>query len=222
MNWKRNTTGLKVAAQKKRLNAFAKTEAAIKQLLQQRQPITFEAVAERAGVTRAWLYKQPDLKERITYLREQSMPKPPKSRRASENSKDAIILTLRRQVKDLRQQADQLNQQLEVAYGLASESLSKGLTSGPQQKSSDVEQLQAMLNQALKDNLSLTQENQKLQSQLSVLEALEAENAELTKQNKHLFNKVVQLQSVEKELTEYRSDHESRSTNLLELPEVEF
>jgi hypothetical protein len=51
--WKaldRNTDGLKAAAQKKRAEAIARTESAISQLIKDKKPINFEAVANAAGV----------------------------------------------------------------------------------------------------------------------------------------------------------------------------
>lgn len=166
MNWQRNTDGLKDAAQKKRLEALARTESAIKQLLRQGQPITFEAVAQLAKVTRSWLYKQPELKERISYLRNQGLPQKVERQRSSEDSKAAIILTLRRQVKELRQEKELLNQQLEVAYGLAIGNASERLSADHRQQPATVDQLQLMLDQAIKENQVLVQENRQLQAQL--------------------------------------------------------
>lgn len=222
MNWQRNTDGLKQAAQKKRLEAFAHTEAAIKQLLRQGQPITFEAVAQLAGVTRGWLYKQPDLKERITYLRNQSLPQKGTRQPASEDSKGALILTLRQQIKELRQEKELLNQQLEVAYGLAVGTTSIGSTPQQQSQLEQVEKLQTMLNQSLKDNQLLAQKNQQLQAQLQELKLIEDEVAELTKQNQHLFNKVLQLTTTERDQDKHRFAEARRSTSQPEIPDVEF
>jgi hypothetical protein len=222
MNWQRNTDGLKEAAQKKRLAAFAQTESAIKQLLRQGQPITFEAVAQLAGVTRGWLYKQPDLKERITALRDQSLPQKGTRQPASEASKGAIIMTLRQQVKALRQEKELLNQQLEVAYSLAMSTTSASLTPQHPSPMVQVEQLQARLEQALKENQILAQKNQQLQVQLRGLESLEAELAALTKQNQHLFNKVVQLTATEREQDKRRFAQARRPTNQPDIPDVGF
>jgi Family of unknown function (DUF6262) len=222
MNWQRNTDGLKEAAQKKRLAAFAQTEAAIKQLLRQGHPITFEAVAQLAGVTRGWLYKQPDLKERITYLRDQSLPQKRTRQPVSEDSKGALIMTLRQQIKELRQEKELLNQQLEVAYGLAVGTTSVGLSPQQQSQVEQVEKLQMMLDQSLKDNQVLAQKNQQLQAQLQGLTLLEAEVAELTKQNQHLFNKVLQLTTTERDQDQRRFAEARRSTRQPEIPDVEF
>lgn len=118
-NWERNTSGIKAAAQKKREAAFAKTEDAIKKLLKEKKPINFESVAQTAGVTRAWLYKQPELRSRIEALRIQQDPKKelPVEIKASDASKTALIAELRRQNKELRSENQKLKRELEQAYG---------------------------------------------------------------------------------------------------------
>lgn len=222
MNWQRNTDGLAAAAQKKRLAALTKTEAAIKQLLRQGHLVTFASVAQLAGVTRNWLYKQPDLKARITALREQSPAQPPARQPASEASQSALIRTLRQQVKALRQEKESLNQQLEVAYGLASRTPAERLAAEPHPHLAKTEQLQTLLEQALKENQVLAQQKQQLQAQLCGLESLEAELAALTKQNQHLFNKVLQLTATERDQEQRRFAQARRPTKQPEIPDVEF
>ncbi len=119
LNWERNTTGIKAAAQKKREAAFAKTEEAIKKLLKEKKPINFESVAQTAGVTRAWLYNQPELRSRIEALRSQQAQKKelPVEIKASDASKTALIAELRRQNKELRAKNQKLKRELELAYG---------------------------------------------------------------------------------------------------------
>lgn len=121
LGWERNTEGIKAAAQKKREAAFAKTEEAIKSLLREKKPINFESVAEAANVTRAWLYRQPDLRSRIETLRGQQASKRdlPPTLRASDASKDALLSELRKQNKALRTENQKLKRELEIAYGQA-------------------------------------------------------------------------------------------------------
>lgn len=121
-SWERNTSGIKAAAQRKREATFTKTEDAIKKLIKEKKAINFESVAEAAGVTRAWLYRQPDLRARIETLREQQSPSKelPIALRASDASKTALIAELRRQNKELRVENQKLKRELEDAYGQAS------------------------------------------------------------------------------------------------------
>ncbi|KAI9129266.1 DUF6262 family protein [Acaryochloris sp. CCMEE 5410] len=67
---KRNTTGLKKNALKKRENAIQRAEEGIQKLLQTGSPINFGKVAEVAGVSRAWLYNQPEIRTQIEQHRE--------------------------------------------------------------------------------------------------------------------------------------------------------
>uniref|UniRef100_B8HWN6 Transposase n=1 Tax=Cyanothece sp. (strain PCC 7425 / ATCC 29141) TaxID=395961 RepID=B8HWN6_CYAP4 len=121
LHWKRNTEGIKLAAQRKREETFTRTDEAIKQLIRDRKPINFESVAEAANVTRAWIYKQPELRQRIETLRSQQASKkelPPQAR-ASDASKTAMIATLREENKRLRAEIQRLKRDLESAYGQA-------------------------------------------------------------------------------------------------------
>jgi hypothetical protein len=90
-----------------------------RQLNREGRPINFKTVSEAAGLSTAWLYQHPEVKERIEYLREQSSPrpKPPPKTRASDASEDAIIATLRERVKRLEEDNRELRKQIEVAYG---------------------------------------------------------------------------------------------------------
>lgn len=118
LGWDRNTEGIKAAAQKKRQEAFARTDEAIKKLLREKQPINFETVREAANVTRAWLYRQPELRSRIETLRAQQVPKGqlPPELRASDESKNTLIAELRKQNKELRLEIQKLKRELEDAY----------------------------------------------------------------------------------------------------------
>ena len=119
MKVKRNTNGLKQNAQAKRLEAFEKVDQGIKQLLKDKQTINFNRVAEVAGVSKAWLYKEPDVKSRIEHLRDQSKQgkKLPRKISATEASTRALNVTLQARVKKLEAENRQLRKQNEVAYG---------------------------------------------------------------------------------------------------------
>ena len=57
-----NTAPLILAARKRRELARAKAVRALRELDHAGTPVTFEAVARAAGVSRSWLYGQPDLR----------------------------------------------------------------------------------------------------------------------------------------------------------------
>lgn len=121
MKVERNTEGLRNNAQKKRQQAFEKVDQGIKQLVKDKQRINFNTVAKASGVSKAWLYKEPEVKARIEQLREQALgqKKLPPRQRASDASKDSLILTLRNRLKKSEQENVDLRRQNEVAFGFA-------------------------------------------------------------------------------------------------------
>ena len=85
-----NTAPLILAARKRRELARAKAVRALREIDRAGTPVTFEAVARAAGVSRSWLYNQPDLRAEIRRLREATSraatPPIPASQRASDAS----------------------------------------------------------------------------------------------------------------------------------------
>ncbi len=95
---------LKAAAVAKQERTAANFDKAINKIVQNNEPITFANVAREAGVSQAYLYKRPEVKERILELRKQQRQggdKPTKSQTASEASKVVIINELRERIKKL-------------------------------------------------------------------------------------------------------------------------
>jgi hypothetical protein len=145
MKHERNVEGLRQNAQKKRQEAIKRTDAGIQQLLKEKRSVNFKSVAEVAGVSTAWLYKEPEIKTRIERLREQgslSSKKAPLKQRASDASKDAIIKTLKDRCGKLDAEVRGLREQLEVVYGRVIE----------------VEALKQQIEELKADNLRLKEE----------------------------------------------------------------
>jgi small-conductance mechanosensitive channel len=119
MKHERNVEGLRQNAQKKRQEAIKRTDAAIQKLLKDKRPVNFKTVAEVAGVSTAWLYREPEIKTRIERLREQGShtKKAPPQQMTSDASKDAIIKTLKERCAKLDAEIRGLREQLEVVYG---------------------------------------------------------------------------------------------------------
>jgi predicted RNase H-like nuclease (RuvC/YqgF family) len=86
--------------------------------------VNFNTVAQTAGVSTAWLYRQEALKMRIMQLREQDArrARARRSERASETAKDAVIKTLRSRIKELDSENKALRRQIEALYGQLLES----------------------------------------------------------------------------------------------------
>lgn len=85
-------------------------------------PSTFDAVARAAGVSRSWLYGQPDLREQITRLRALSARAPspapfPARQRASDASLRQRLEATTVEMRRLRQENQHLREQLARALG---------------------------------------------------------------------------------------------------------
>ena len=63
-----NSAHLRAAAQRSR-QTLQRARDALRQLEAGGRPVTFELVARAAGVSRAWLYSQPDIRQAVQQLR---------------------------------------------------------------------------------------------------------------------------------------------------------
>jgi hypothetical protein len=120
INKKPNTSGLLKTAAEKKEKALKKVENSIKEMVKNQQRINFNTVAEHSGVSKTYLYQNKDFKSRIISLRSQQEvlynPKQTK-RNMTDNSKDIIIESLRRKLKELEKERDELKDQLKLYLG---------------------------------------------------------------------------------------------------------
>ncbi|WP_284469706.1 DUF6262 family protein [Peribacillus simplex] len=119
-NLKPNVSGLVEKAKEKREKTLRKVEQSIKQMIKTQQKINFNSVATHAGVSKTYLYKTPNLKERIEYLRSQQegiLSIKQVKRNVSEESKDVIIASLRKRVKKSEKECQELKEKVKVNYG---------------------------------------------------------------------------------------------------------
>jgi hypothetical protein len=119
MTHQRNVDGLRQSAKQRHEETVQRLEHGLRELVRAGRPITFQTVAAAAGVSTAWLYQHPEVKERIIGLRAQSADHraAPAVRRASEASKEAMIAALRQRIRTLEEENRELRKQLEVVYG---------------------------------------------------------------------------------------------------------
>lgn len=120
MTHERNAEGLRQKAQEKKQAAFERTNQAINRLVKSGKKINFHTVAEAASVSVPYLYKQDAIKERIDHLRKQQSPikgLPPKET-VSDDSKKAIVITLKKRVRDLEAETRGLRDHIEVIQGI--------------------------------------------------------------------------------------------------------
>lgn len=111
---------LAAAAQRKRDLALEHAHAALRDLDRRGETITFQAVARRAGVSRQWLYTQPELRAEIELLRDRQPPggpRAPDAERAREASLRQRNTTLLAENHRLRDQIAELKTELAIAYG---------------------------------------------------------------------------------------------------------
>lgn len=95
---------LKAIHAKRKANTYQKVDEAIKRLIRANEKINFNSVSSEAGVTKATLYNNTDIRERIETLRQQQSQTPTSKqvkREMNDNNKDAIIESLKRKIKKL-------------------------------------------------------------------------------------------------------------------------
>ncbi len=109
MNKDVQISNLKAAAQKKKEEALAKTELAIKQIIKQGKKINMSVVAAYANVSVSYLYKYPEIRQRIQKLRDQQViPVRDNNRSATNASNQVIITQLRSRIKQLEVEVKEL------------------------------------------------------------------------------------------------------------------
>lgn len=127
--WKRNTSGMLAHAHQRKAAKRKLVDEAISRLLRDHQTISFPAVAKAAGVSKAYLYNQPDLRERIEVLRQQQVEQSIRERTTrpatgkTDGSRDLIILAKDRRIKELEAENYKLQHQLKGALSKAYDQL---------------------------------------------------------------------------------------------------
>jgi myosin heavy subunit len=106
----RKIEALQEAAAQKAQEALDRVEKALERMIKQGLTINFKTVADTANVSTAYLYKTPEIRERIETLRDQqkNQSKPKIAPTASDNSKSVIIYNLREEVKRVRSELEEL------------------------------------------------------------------------------------------------------------------
>jgi hypothetical protein len=113
-------TPLAAAAAHKRERTLERAGRALRELDEQGQPISFQAVARQANVSRQWLYQQPELRAKIERLRAMQFDRAarlPTRDRASESSLRQRVEGLLEENRHLRLQVADLRAELALAYG---------------------------------------------------------------------------------------------------------
>jgi len=109
------------AARRRSAYIRAKAIQALRTLDAAGDPVTFKTVANQAGVSRSWLYVQPDLRAEIEQLRtaHRRAPAPPvpARQRATDASLQRRLEAATAEIRRLRQENHRLRDQLAHALG---------------------------------------------------------------------------------------------------------
>lgn len=109
---------LRQAAQARHGATVSRAHAALEILTRRHEPITFRRVAEAAGVSRSWLYRQPDLRNTIENLRSAKPPEdPPSPQQASLESLRQQRHAYREEIARLKAENQVLREQLARKLG---------------------------------------------------------------------------------------------------------
>lgn len=111
---------LTAAAARRHELTRAKAIQALRELDRAGTPVTFASVAATAGISRSWLYTQPDLRGQIQELRNAaapSRPALPARQRASDPSLHARLTAALERNRQLAEENTRLRRQLAHALG---------------------------------------------------------------------------------------------------------
>ena len=113
---------LREAAQARHEATLRRATNALQRLARRGEPVTFRRLAETAGVSRSWLYRQPELREEISRLRDTTVGRPgtlPAVERATADSLRQQLRTHRDEITRLRTENQELRDQLARHLGAA-------------------------------------------------------------------------------------------------------
>lgn len=103
----------------RKIKTRQKVDEAIKHLIKADKPINFNSVSKKSTISKATLYNNSDIKERIENLRIQQLKVNHLShikKNMTENSKDSIIVSLKRKLKKLEEENKELHEKLKFSY----------------------------------------------------------------------------------------------------------
>lgn len=114
-----NVSGLIKHAEARSQSTVDKVDVAIRNLIKNNQSINFNSVSVVSGVSKAFLYKNIEVRQRIEGLREQyNFPsKNPSKKHMTESSKDVIIASKNKKIKELEEENKYLKEQLMILRG---------------------------------------------------------------------------------------------------------
>ena len=113
---------LRDAAQARHDATLRRATSALQRMARRGEQVTFRRVAETAGVSRSWLYRQSQLREEISRLRDAAAGRSgtlPSAERATTHSLRQQLSTFRDEITRLRTENQELRDQLARHLGAA-------------------------------------------------------------------------------------------------------
>ena len=129
MNRADNSPSLAQANARRHQAALAAAHHAIEQLRREGKPVNYAAVAHAAGVSRTWLYRQDQIRDLISQLRDHEPPAT--AQHASTDSLRQRLDTARAEITRLRAENRSLRDQLARQLGLQRTQHAKDTPPGP-------------------------------------------------------------------------------------------
>ncbi len=206
---KRNTSGLEAHAQQKRESALKRTEEAITRLQSDKRPVNFKTVSEESGVSRTWLYKEPEIKARINEIKSQKNTKSRSKKGTSNNSNNQLIDTsqideFKIKIRKLETENYTLRNHLEVVYGMTNPQL--------------VEKIKILQQENETLKMRLNGNSREADRQLKErIEDLELENQKLIKENEQVDQLKIDLILAQQKIREYEQAKNSKKPKLVVL-----
>jgi len=110
---------LKRLHRERKTKTYKRIDEAIKRLIKAKGNINFNSVSHESGISKATLYNNSEIRERIESLRLKQTQVPTSrqlKREIDDNNKDAIIDSLRRKIRKLEEEKLELREQLKMVY----------------------------------------------------------------------------------------------------------
>jgi hypothetical protein len=107
---------LRRAAQDKHAAATKRAEVALRTLIKSSAPVNFRAVATAAGVSVDFLYRHPELRQRIEHLRARQTSAPAPAPQPGPDDR-GVVVTLTARLREARREVAELKAQLAAAHG---------------------------------------------------------------------------------------------------------
>ena len=112
MSHKRNIEGLKKYKEERAKETNEKIDKAIRELVLNEKNVNFVSVANLSGVTKATLYRKPNIRKRIEDLRQRQIENRVKIEK-TDKSKDLIIFAKDKKIKELKYEKRQLKDEIQ-------------------------------------------------------------------------------------------------------------